>query len=80
MMSREMGGVVDERLRVYGTRNLRVCDASVIPMVPRGNIVTSVFAWAERASDIIKEEWRWGNDAKDELITHSYSASKPHQA
>ena len=60
MMSREMGGVVDERLRVYGTRNLRVCDASVIPMVLRGNIVTSVFAWAERASDIVKEDWRQG--------------------
>lgn len=29
-----MGAVVDEQLRVGGTRGLRVCDASVIPRIP----------------------------------------------
>ena len=56
MLPRESGGVVDERLRVYGTTNLRVVDSSVMPLIPRGNIQTSVYAVAERAADIIKED------------------------
>lgn len=32
MMARELGGVVNSRLRVYGTSNVRVCDASVVPL------------------------------------------------
>jgi choline dehydrogenase-like flavoprotein len=56
MMPREDGGVVDPRLKVYGTRNVRVVDASVFPLVPRGNIQAMVFAAAERAADLIKED------------------------
>ena len=56
MMPREDGGVVDDRLRVHGTKNLRVVDASVIPIIPRGNIQSSVYMVAERAADIIKED------------------------
>ncbi|KAL8840950.1 MAG: hypothetical protein Q9176_003522 [Flavoplaca citrina] len=54
MMPKELGGVVDEQLIVYGTTNLRVVDASIFPLEPRGNIQSSVYAVAERASDIIK--------------------------
>ncbi|KAL3434265.1 hypothetical protein BDV09DRAFT_204766 [Aspergillus tetrazonus] len=57
MMSRGDGGVVDPRLRVYGTRNVRVVDASVFPLEPRGNIQATVFAVAEKAADLIKEDW-----------------------
>lgn len=56
MLPRENGGVVTERLRVYGTRNLRIVDASVMPIIPRANIQSSVYAVAERAADIIKED------------------------
>jgi len=56
MMPRELDGVVDARLRVYGVRGLRVVDASVFPIEPRGNIVTSVYAVAEKAADMIKED------------------------
>ena len=31
-------GRVDERLRVWGTRSLRVVDASIVPIIPRANI------------------------------------------
>jgi choline dehydrogenase len=54
MLPREDGGVVDSSLRVYGTRNLRVVDASVFPLNVRGNIASLVYAVAERASDLIK--------------------------
>ncbi|TQS32053.1 hypothetical protein Golomagni_07644, partial [Golovinomyces magnicellulatus] len=54
MLPRELGGVVDNQLKVYGTSNVRVCDASVFPIIPRGNIQTSVYAVAEKGADIIR--------------------------
>jgi choline dehydrogenase-like flavoprotein len=57
MMPREKGGVVDSRLKVYGTQNLRVVDASIFPLIPRGNIQTTVFAVAEKAADIIAADF-----------------------
>lgn len=56
MMPRDQGGVVDERLVVHGTRNLRVVDASVIPIIPQSNTQSTVYAVAERAADLIKED------------------------
>jgi choline dehydrogenase-like flavoprotein len=56
MLPKEDGGVVDSSLRVYGTRNLRVMDASTFPLNVRGNIASLVYAVAERASDLIKNE------------------------
>jgi choline dehydrogenase-like flavoprotein len=57
MLPREKGGVVDKELRVYGTRNLRVVDASVMPSIPRANTQTTVYAVAEKAADLIKADW-----------------------
>lgn len=54
MLPRELGGVVDDHLKVYGTKNVRVCDASIFPLIPRGNIQTSVYATAEKGADLIK--------------------------
>lgn len=54
MLPRDKGGFVSERLLVYGTKNLRVVDASIMPLIQRGNCQTSVYAVAERAADLIK--------------------------
>ncbi|KAH9906200.1 hypothetical protein F4778DRAFT_636217 [Xylariomycetidae sp. FL2044] len=56
MLPREQGGVVNERLVVYGTRNLRVVDASVFPLQTLGTIQATVYAVAEKAADMIKED------------------------
>lgn len=58
MMAENVGGVVDPTLKVYGTANVRVFDASIIPVMPRGNILTTVYAVAEKAADIVKESMR----------------------
>lgn len=55
MMPKDLGGVVDSRLKVYGTSNLRVCDASIFPIQVRRNIQSTVYAVAEKGSDIMKE-------------------------
>ncbi|KAL8696413.1 MAG: hypothetical protein Q9201_007672, partial [Fulgogasparrea decipioides] len=56
MGPRKEGGVVDEKLKVHGTRNLRVVDASVFPMQVRGNLASLVYAVAERAADFVKAD------------------------
>ncbi|OQU98853.1 hypothetical protein CLAIMM_04571 [Cladophialophora immunda] len=52
-----MGDTVDSRLRVKGVQNLRVADASVFPNNVSGNILSSVYMIAEKAADMIKEDW-----------------------
>ena len=51
------GGVVDDRLRVHGVTGVRVVDASVFAGQVRGNIISGVYAVAERAADLVKEDW-----------------------
>ncbi|KAK3711671.1 hypothetical protein LTR37_009447 [Vermiconidia calcicola] len=67
MMPAELGGVVNERLVVHGTKNLRVCDASVFPLMPRGNIQSTVYAVAEKGADLIREDLAKRLDVKREM-------------
>ena len=48
MMPLDRGGVVDTSLRVYGTRNLRVVDAGIVPLIPDGHLQAAVYALAEK--------------------------------
>jgi choline dehydrogenase len=50
------GSVVGPDLRVHGVQNLRVADASVMPVVPRGNTNAPAIMVGEKAADLIKEQ------------------------
>ncbi|KAJ9143481.1 Oxygen-dependent choline dehydrogenase [Pleurostoma richardsiae] len=54
MLPRELGGVVDEELRVYGVQKLRIADASIMPTLPGANTCQTVYAIAEKAADLIR--------------------------
>lgn len=54
MMPKDLGGVVDPTLTVYGTSNVRVVDASVLPFQVCGHLASTLYAVAEKAADMIK--------------------------
>ncbi|KZV85277.1 alcohol oxidase [Exidia glandulosa HHB12029] len=57
MLPREFGGVVNPRLVVYGTSNLRVADVSILPMILGTHLMATAYAIGERAADFIKEDY-----------------------
>jgi choline dehydrogenase len=58
MMKEELGGVVDCRLRVYGVKNVRAVDASVLPIQLSAHLSSSLYGIAEKAAMMIKEDWQ----------------------
>ncbi|KAK5936777.1 hypothetical protein PMZ80_010896 [Knufia obscura] len=57
MLPQDQGGVVDDRLRVYGVKGLRVVDSSIFPVVPDDHIMGPVYMVAEKAAIVIMEDW-----------------------
>jgi choline dehydrogenase len=49
--------VVDPALKVYGVEGLRVADASIMPAIPSANPHTTIVAIAEKAADLIKQDF-----------------------
>ncbi|KAK8098823.1 GMC oxidoreductase [Apiospora kogelbergensis] len=54
MMPLELGGVVDQTLRVYGVKSLRIIDTGIMPNLPGANTCQPTYGMAEKAADIIK--------------------------
>ncbi|KAG9311299.1 hypothetical protein JVU11DRAFT_8387 [Chiua virens] len=53
MLPRSANGVVDNELKVYGTENLRVADASIFPIHLGTHPQATLYGLAHRAADII---------------------------
>jgi choline dehydrogenase len=51
-------GVVDPNLKVHGIKNLRIADASIIPIIPDCRIQNSVYMIGEKGADLIKADHR----------------------
>jgi choline dehydrogenase-like flavoprotein len=54
MSDTEPEAVVDSQLRVHGLEGLRVVDASIMPLIPRGNTNAATMMIAERGADLIR--------------------------
>jgi choline dehydrogenase len=53
-MGRDATSVVDGELRVYGLKNLRIADASIMPRVTTGNTMAPCVVIGERAAEVLK--------------------------
>ncbi|XP_049961794.1 glucose dehydrogenase [FAD, quinone]-like [Schistocerca serialis cubense] len=55
--SGDVDAVVDARLRVHGVRNLRVADASVMPLIVRCNTNVPTIMIGEKCAHMVAQDW-----------------------
>ena len=53
-MGRDAMSVVDGELRVFGLKNIRIADASILPRVTTGNTMAACVVIGERAAELLK--------------------------
>ncbi|MCK8462792.1 GMC family oxidoreductase [Aliiroseovarius sp. S1339] len=63
----DQAGVLDSRLRVHGTKGLRIADASVFPEIPGFFIASAVYMIGEKAADMVLEDAQSHPQSEDML-------------
>lgn len=58
--------VVNSELLVYGVSNLRLCDASIIPVLPSANPQATVYGLPEHGAQIIKTAYLTADHVADD--------------
>ena len=62
MMSRELGGVVDNEAKVYGTQGLRVIDGSIVPTQVSSHVMSIFYGMAEKITKSVKDDYKKAMD------------------
>ena len=57
-MGRDSMSVVDAQLKVYGIKNLRIADGSIMPRVTIGNTMAPCIVIGERAAEMLRNDHR----------------------
>ncbi|CAH7673651.1 alcohol/choline dehydrogenase [Phakopsora pachyrhizi] len=57
MISENLSGVVNPKLIVHGTKNMRIFDVSIIPITIAAHQAFTVYLIAEKASELIKNQY-----------------------
>ncbi|CAH7665967.1 alcohol/choline dehydrogenase [Phakopsora pachyrhizi] len=57
MISENLSGVVNPKLIVHGTKNMRIFDVSIIPIPTAAHQAFTVYLIAEKASELIKNQY-----------------------